>query len=228
MRRTAAIALLAAGLPAAALHAHAQAPSAAPAAAAPEAPRRAEAARLMNELMTGKGPIGTAFELSDQHGRRVGPAQWRGRLVLLYFGYTFCPDVCPSDLRAIGEAIEALGADGAKVQPVFVTLDPRRDTPAVIGPYAEAFHPRFVALGGSEDEVRRVARAYKVFHEKVPVAGGAGYVIDHTSFTYVVDASGAYAGYFPPGTSGRRMADYLRTLLSKASAATAGATPTTR
>ena len=189
-----------------------------------EPARRAEAARLMNELMTGQGPIGMPFALPDQHGRRVGPAQWRGRVVLLYFGYTFCPDVCPTDLRAIGDAIEALGAEGARVQPVFVTLDPQRDVPAVIGSYAESFHPRFVALGGTEDEVRRVARAYKVFYEKVPLAGGASYVIDHTSFTYVLDVEGRYAGYFPPGTSGRRMAEFLRSMPAPAPApAAAGA-----
>jgi protein SCO1/2 len=188
-----------------------------------EAPRRAEAARLMNELMTGQGPIGTAFALPDQHGRRVGPAQWRGRVVLLYFGYTFCPDVCPTDLRSIGDAIEALGAEGARVQPVFITLDPQRDVPAVIGAYAESFHPRFTALSGTEDEVRRVARAYKVFYEKVPLAGGSGYVIDHTSFIYVLDVEGRYAGYFPPGTSGRRMAEFLRSMHAPAAAAAAGA-----
>jgi cytochrome oxidase Cu insertion factor (SCO1/SenC/PrrC family) len=185
-----------------------------------EPPRRADAARLMNELMSGRSPIGTSFSLPDQRGRRVGPTQWRGRVVLLYFGYLFCPDVCPTDLRAIADAIAALGAEGAMVQPVFMTLDPERDTADLAGRYAEAFHPRFAALRGSDAETRRVAEAYKVFYEKVPQRNG-GYVIDHTSFTYVLDVEGRYVGYFPPGTSGKRMADFVRSLVPHAPAAAA-------
>ena len=147
------------------------------------APERAEAARLMNELMTGRGPIGGPFALTDQHGRRVGPEQWRGQVVLMYFGYTHCPDAWPTDLSNIATAIEVLGADGAKVQPVFVTLDPQRDRPELIGRYAESFNPRFAALGGTEAEVRAVALSYKVFFEKVPQRGTDQYLIDHNSFT---------------------------------------------
>jgi cytochrome oxidase Cu insertion factor (SCO1/SenC/PrrC family) len=177
------------------------------------APGRVDAARLMNDLMTGRGPIGGPFSLPDQRGRLAGPAQWRGKVVLMYFGYTFCPDACPTDLSSIAAAIEALGADGAKVQPVFVTLDPLRDKPASVGRYAESFNPRFAALGGTEAEVRKVALSYKVFFEKVPRRGTDRYLIDHTSFTYVLDTEGRYVGYFPPGTSGRRMAERVRTLL---------------
>ena len=176
-------------------------------------PRRLDAARLMNDLMTGRGPIGGPFSLPDQRGRLVGPVQWRGRVVLMYFGYTFCPDACPTDLSNIAAAIEALGTDGAKVQPVFITLDPLRDKPALIGPSAESFNPRFAALGGTEAEVRKVALSYKVFFEKVPQRDTDHYLIDHTSFTYVLDTNGRYAGYFPPGTSGRRMSEQVRTLL---------------
>jgi protein SCO1/2 len=174
----------------------------------------------MNELMSGTVPVGMPFALSDQHGARVGTAQWRGRVVLLYFGYMFCPDVCPTDLRAIGDAIDSLGADGASVQPVFVTLDPERDSAALIGRYAESFHPRFAALRGSDAETRRVAEAYKVFYEKVPLRSG-GYAIDHTSFTYVLDREGRYVGYFPPGTGGSRMADFVRSVVRGATPAAA-------
>ena len=184
-----------------------------PAQAQASAPARAEAARLMNELMTGKGAIGGPFELTDQAGRHVGPAQWRGKLVLMYFGYTSCPDACPTDLSSMAAAIKALGADGDAVQPVFVTLDPRRDTPGMLAAYVRGFNPRFVALGGSEDEVRRVALQYKVFYEKVTRTGPDDYMIDHTSFTYVLDAEGRYAGYFPPGSSGDRIAEQLRAML---------------
>jgi len=183
-----------------------------------EPPRRMDAARLMAELMGGRVPVGMPFALPDQHGRSVGPVDWRGRVVLLYFGYLFCPDACPTDLRAIADAIDSLGAEGAKVQPVFVTLDPARDTPELAGRYAEAFHPRFAALRGSEVQTRQLALAYKVYFEKVPLASG-GYAIDHTSFTYVLGPDGRYVGYFPPGTSGRRMADFVRTVLPATGAA---------
>jgi cytochrome oxidase Cu insertion factor (SCO1/SenC/PrrC family) len=176
-------------------------------------PGRADAARLMNELMTGRGPIGGPFTLPDQHGRRVGQAQWHGKVVLMYFGYTRCPDACPTDLSSIAAAIDALGPDGSRVQPVFITLDPLRDRPESIGRYAESFNPRFAALGGTEAEVRKVALSYKVFFEKVPQRGTDQYLIDHTSFTYVLDSDGRYVGYFPPGTSGRRMAEQVRALL---------------
>jgi cytochrome oxidase Cu insertion factor (SCO1/SenC/PrrC family) len=176
-------------------------------------PGRVDAARLMNDLMTGRGPIGGPFSLPDQRGRLAGPAQWRGKVVLMYFGYTFCPDACPTELSSIAAAIDALGTDGTKVQPVFVTLDPLRDKPAAIGRYAESFNPRFAALSGTEAEVRGVALSYKVFFEKVPQRGTDRYLIDHTSFTYVLNTEGRYVGYFPPGTSGRRMAEQVRALL---------------
>jgi cytochrome oxidase Cu insertion factor (SCO1/SenC/PrrC family) len=176
-------------------------------------PRRLDAPRLMNELMTGKGPIGGPFSLPDQQGRRVGPAQWRGKVVLMYFGYTSCPDACPTDLANIAAAIKALGSDGIKVQPVFVTLDPQRDTPGIVGPYVTNFDPRFAALGGTEREIRQVALSYKVFFEKVPQRGSNRYSIDHTSFTYLLNTEGQYVGYFPPGTSGNRMADQVKGLL---------------
>jgi cytochrome oxidase Cu insertion factor (SCO1/SenC/PrrC family) len=176
-------------------------------------PQRVDAARLMNDLMTGRGGIGGPFSLTDQRGQPAGTAQWRGKVVLLYFGYLSCPDACPTDLAAIGAAIDALGPAGSAVQPVFVTLDPSRDTPGLIGRYAERFHPRFAALGGSEAQTREVATAYKVYFEKVPGSGTVAYSIDHTSFTYVLDADGSYAGFFPPGTSASRIVERLRTMI---------------
>ena len=177
-------------------------------------PQRLDAARLMNELMAGREPIGGSFSLTDQAGQPAGPSQWRGRIVLLYFGYMSCPDACPTDLAAIASAIDALGALGSEVQPVFITLDPSRDKPDLVGRYAERFHPRFAALSGSEAQIRKVATAYKVYFEKVPTRGKDRYLIDHTSFTYVLDAEGKFAGFFPPGTSGTRIAERVRAMLS--------------
>jgi protein SCO1/2 len=172
--------------------------------------RRAEAARLMGELMSGKHPVGGPFTLSDPAGRRVSLASFRGKLVLLYFGYATCPDVCPTDLAIIGQTLRSLGAQADQVQPVFITLDPLRDTAAVLREYAAAFHPRMVALTGPEGDIRRVATDYKVFFEKVPLPGTQTYTIDHTAYTFLLDRDGRFVSLFPPGTPAERMATLLR------------------
>lgn len=178
--------------------------------AAPPPERRADAARLMNELMSGKYPVGGPFTLSDPEGRRVALADFKGKVVLLYFGYTTCPDVCPTDLAMIGQALREIGPAADEVQPLFVTLDPERDTPAILREYASAFHPRFIALSGTEQEIRRVATEYKVFFEKVQMPGAKTYAIDHTAYTFLLDRDGKFVILFPPGTESGRMAEMLR------------------
>lgn len=177
--------------------------------------RRADAARLMNDLMSGTPDIGGPFTLADENGTRVSLADFRGKVVVLYFGYTFCPDVCPTDLHTIASMLAALGDDRHKVQPVFITLDPQRDTPAQLTRYVKSFDPSFVTLSGTEKETRAVATAYKVFFEKVQPAGASHYVIDHTAFTYIVDQQGKYAGFFPPGTGFDRMTSVVRELIER-------------
>lgn len=164
----------------------------------------------MNELMSGKVPVGGPFTLTDAKGRRVALRDFRGRMVLLYFGFTTCPDVCPTDLVAIGKALRNLGGDGRHFQPIFITLDPERDRRDVIGAYVAGFHPRFIALTGSPEEVRGVASSFKVFYEKVPLPGSAEYTIDHTAFTFLIDRHGRYVGVYPPGTPHDRLAALLR------------------
>ena len=172
--------------------------------------RRAEAAQFMNELMTGKAAIGAPFTLTNQHGKRVSLADFRGKVVLLYFGYTFCPDVCPTDLLIIAQTVKSLGKSGDQVQPIFVTLDPARDTRELLRGYVAAFHPRIVALTGSEAEVRRIATAYKVYYEKVTPPNSTTYFIDHTAYTFLLDRRGKYVLFFPPGTQPKRMTAMVR------------------
>lgn len=180
------------------------------AACASEPPqRRADAARLMGELMSGRHPVGGPFTLSDPGGRRVALADFRGRLVLVYFGFVSCPDVCPADLAFIAQALRELGPAADAVQPLFITVDPERDSPAVLREYAAAFHPRLLALTGTPQEIRRVATAYKVFFEKVALPG-KGYTIDHTAYTFLLDREGEFVILFPPGTSAERIAFMLR------------------
>jgi cytochrome oxidase Cu insertion factor (SCO1/SenC/PrrC family) len=171
--------------------------------------RRADSAKLMNELMSGKVPVGAPFELPDPSGKNRSLGEFRGRLILLYFGYTQCPDVCPTDLVMIGDALRRLGAQAREVQPLFVTLDPARDTAAVLREYAAAFHPSFVALRGTEAQTRRIATSFKVFYEKLP-DGRGGYAIDHAALTFLLDREGRYIAFFPPGTRADRMATMIR------------------
>lgn len=164
-----------------------------------------EASRLMGELMSGKSAVGTDFVLPDTTGRARSLAEFRGKVVLLYFGYLGCPDVCPTDLAQIARAMRSLGSEADGVQPLFVTLDPVHDAPAAIAAYVAAFHPRIVALRGTEEETRRVARAFKVYYEKRPDG-----TLDHAAFTFVLDRSGRYVSFFPPGTTAPRMTQMLR------------------
>ncbi|MBL8490613.1 MAG: SCO family protein [Rhodocyclaceae bacterium] len=174
--------------------------------------RRTDAARLMNDLMAGKGPIGGPFTLEDSDGRRVSLADFRGRSVLLYFGYTFCPDVCPTDLLAMARLLRLMGPEADRLQPLMITLDPERDRAPALSAYAKSFDPRFVALRGSPAETRAVADAYKVFYEKVFPGDGAPYLVDHSAFIYLLDAEGRYVAFFPPGTTPERMATMIRDL----------------
>ncbi len=177
------------------------------------AERRADAGRLMTELMSGKAAVGGPFALPDASGNTRPLSDFRGKLVLLYFGYTQCPDVCPTDLARIGAMLRSLGPQAEAVQPLFVTLDPARDTPGILREYAAAFHPRLIALRGSEEQTRRIATSYKLFYEKVPQP--RGYVIDHAPLTFLLDREGKYIAFFPPGTPAERMAVMVREALQQ-------------
>jgi cytochrome oxidase Cu insertion factor (SCO1/SenC/PrrC family) len=167
------------------------------------------AARLMDDLMWNRGPIGGPFSLVDHTGKARSDVDFRGKLLLIYFGYTYCPDVCPTDLQQIGLAIDGLGAAGEAVQPLFITLDPERDTSAHLAEYVPLFHPRLIGLTGSAEQIRYVAGAYKVYYAKYP-PGSPDYVVDHSSFIYLVDETGKYIGFFPPGTAADRMIEMIR------------------
>ena len=172
------------------------------------------AAALMDALMWGQEPIGGPFELIDHTGARRTDADYRGKLALLYFGYTYCPDVCPTDLQAMASALDLLGDAARAVQPLFITIDPERDTAEHLANYVSLFHPRLVGLTGGADAVRQAARAYKVHYAKVVLPDSPDYAMDHSAFIYLVNADGQYLGFFPPGTSPERMATIIQPHLS--------------
>jgi protein SCO1/2 len=155
----------------------------------------------------GAVPIGGPFTLVDQTGQVRTEADFRGKFMLVYFGYTYCPDVCPMELATMSAAVDALGPDGAEVVPVFITIDPARDTVEHLKSFARNFHPRLVALTGTEDEVRAAARAYRVYYAKAGEgADGDDYLMDHTSIVYLIDGEGRYAAHFTHATAAEKMA----------------------
>ncbi len=167
------------------------------------------AAKLMDDLMWGRGHVGGAFKLIDQTGKRRTNADFRGKLLIVYFGYTYCPDVCPTDLAQISLAIDKLGTGGDAVQPLFISVDPERDTPGVLASYVAMLHPRLIGLTGTPEQVRAVADSCKAYYAKYSPPGGGAYLIDHTGFVYLMGRSGEYLGFFPPGTSADRMVEII-------------------
>jgi protein SCO1/2 len=146
--------------------------------------------------------IGGPFALTDHTGAPVTSAGLIDGPVLIYFGYTFCPDICPVDVAVMASAVDLLAEQGFDVTPVFVTIDPARDTPEALTYYAEAMHPRMVALTGAEAEIKAAADAYKVYYERVDLEdSAAGYLMSHSTFTYFVMPDGLKALFrngFPP------------------------------
>jgi protein SCO1/2 len=171
------------------------------------------AAQMMDDLMFGRGTVGGPFTLTDQNGKSRSDSEFRGRLMIVYFGYTFCPDVCPTDLMAITQALDALGKDAAGVQPIFITIDPERDNP-VMADYLRAFHPSFVGLTGSPEEIRKVANAYKAFYARVEDPRTGEYSIDHSGVIYLIGRDGKYLGFMPPQTAPDRLIEILRKYLA--------------
>jgi cytochrome oxidase Cu insertion factor (SCO1/SenC/PrrC family) len=170
-------------------------------------------AELIEGLVSGRAPVGGPFDLTDQTGHRRTDVDFRGKLVVLYFGYTYCPDVCPTELQSISLALDKLGAAAEVVQPVFITVDPERDTPARLAEFVSSFHPRLIGLTGSVAEIRKTAIAYRTFFVKSSAESPAGYSVDHTGFIYLVGKDGRYLGFLPPGLAPDAIADAIRTRL---------------
>ena len=162
-------------------------------------------------------PIGGPYTLTHQDGRRVSDQEFRGRLMLVYFGYTFCPDMCPLGLTTIADALDTLPPElQDQVVPVFITVDPERDTAAVLHDYVPQFSPRLVGLTGSEAEIAAALRAYRVYAAKsgAPATEG-GYLVDHSTFTYLMGRDGKYLTHFGHGTTPEDMAKSIAKLAAE-------------
>jgi protein SCO1 len=161
--------------------------------------------------------FGGPFALTDHNGRSVTDKDFAGRHMLVYFGYTYCPDVCPTDLTGMAAALDALGPLADKLQPLFITVDPGRDTASVLKDYAGAFHPALLALTGSRTQVTAAAKAYRVHRRIFRVEGAEedDYLVDHSSLAYLMGSDGKFVTMFPHGTTPERMAKVLRKYLTR-------------
>jgi len=138
--------------------------------------------------------VGGPFHLTDQNGQVRTDADFRGQFLLVFFGYSHCPDTCPTTLQTITTAMDNLGSNAAKVTPMFITVDPDRDTPKVLKAYASNFTSRLVALTGSAEEIAAAAKEYRIYYKKV--GDGADYSMDHTALVYLMGPDGGYLGHF--------------------------------
>jgi protein SCO1/2 len=160
-------------------------------------------------------PWGRGFELTDHTGKRRASADFRGKVALLFFGYTNCPDMCPTALAEMAATVQALGPDGARVQGLFVTLDPARDTPEVLAKYVPAFHPTFLGLRGDATETAAAAAEFKIFYAAQASNAAGYYTVDHTAGIYALDRAGRLRLFMGPGRTVEAMTHDIKVLLEE-------------
>ncbi|TXC65435.1 SCO family protein [Piscinibacter aquaticus] len=154
------------------------------------------------------------LSLQDPDGKTRTLADFKGKVTVVFFGYTQCPDVCPTTMAELAQVKKSLGADGERIQGVFVTVDPDRDTPELLKAYMASFDPSFVALRGTPDQTAAMAREFKVFYAKVPGKAEGTYTMDHTAGSYVFDAAGKVRLFVRYGSGADALAADLKTLLA--------------
>jgi cytochrome oxidase Cu insertion factor (SCO1/SenC/PrrC family) len=157
--------------------------------------------------------VGGAFTLTDQNGATRSDSDFRGKVMLVYFGYTYCPDACPTTLQAISQTLDIIGDQASKVQPIFISVDPARDTPDQLKSYAANFHPGILYLTGAPETLKQVESEYHIYVAKVPQAGSDDYLIDHSSIIYVMGTNGRYLAAMPAGLPPKVMAATLQRYL---------------
>lgn len=170
-------------------------------------------APLQRTSTSGKALIGGPFSLVDASGQRVTQDTYKGKKMLVFFGFTSCPDICPGGLQVIAGALDKLGSKADNLVPIFITVDPERDTPEKVGAYAHSFSEKLVGLSGTPDEIAAAAKAYRVYYKKVKGSDPQTYNIDHSSIMYLMDEQGEYIAHFPYPIAVDELADKLGKLL---------------
>ncbi len=170
-------------------------------------------------IQTGKALIGGPFTLTNHKGETVTERDFTGRHMLVVFGYTYCPDICPAELQLMTDALNKAGPSAESVTPVFITIDPQRDTIEQIAAYISNFHPRMVGLTGTDEQIRQAAEAYRVFYSRAESSRPDDdlYLMDHSTFIYLMDPQGEYLRHFPYGTSSEELAASITQAVSGAS-----------
>ncbi len=155
--------------------------------------------------------IGGPFELTDHTGKKVTDRDYRGKFMLVYFGFTYCPDVCPTELQHIAGALDIIGEKRRRhLVPLFVTIDPERDTRELMATYVDNFHPDLVGLTGTPEQIRKIAKSYRVYFRKVKEKDSPdGYTMDHSALVFLMDDQGRYIRHFAYGTDAKTMAKAL-------------------
>jgi protein SCO1/2 len=164
---------------------------------------------------TGTALIGGPFTLVGRDGKTVTDRAFRGKYMLVFFGFTHCPDICPAELQVMSAALDELGPKASEIIPIFITLDPERDTPPVVTGYVMNFSPRFVGLTGSPEQIAEAAKAYRVTYSKFQqdATKPGDYSIDHSALVYLMGKDGEYLTHFAYGTPAAKMAETLRRYL---------------
>jgi len=149
-------------------------------------------------ISVGKADLGGDWELIDQEGNKKTNSDYKGQWVILYFGFSFCPDVCPEQMEKLVEAVDRIDDDKSlpNVTPIFITLDPDRDTPAHLGRYVKEFSPKIIAMSGSKEEIARAAKAYRIYYSAGPKDEDNDYIVDHSIISYLVNPDGEFTEYF--------------------------------
>jgi protein SCO1/2 len=173
-----------------------------------------DAPAFQNLDITGNTQFGSNFALPDTSGKMRTLADFKGKAVVLFFGYTHCPDVCPTTMAELSQALQQLGTNAARVQVLFVTIDPARDTPNVLSQYVSAFNPTFIGLRPDDAELAKVAKDFRVYYAKVPGKSPDSYTMDHTAASYVFDPSGKLRLFARDGQGAQSWVHDLKLLLS--------------
>jgi protein SCO1/2 len=156
--------------------------------------------------MVGEALVGGPFTMTDQDGRRVTEKDFLGRYMLVFFGFTYCPDVCPTELQVMTAALAELGSKADDIQPVLVSIDPQRDTPEILKAYVANFSPRLMGLTGSAEDVAAMAKVFRVYYQKVKGPSDADYTMDHSSIIYLMGPDGKFRKHFTYTTDARALA----------------------
>ena len=166
---------------------------------------------------SGIASIGGPFSLVSSSGQNVSDRSYRGKWVLIYFGYTYCPDACPTALNNISVALEKLGSDSRDLQPLFVTVDPQRDTRAAMADYLKSFDSRIIGLTGTQDQIDRTVKEFRVYASREKSDdGGDRYLVSHTSYIYLMDPQGSFVNVIQGGATGDEIAAWLRKEMGRA------------